>query len=130
MVGLRHGLGSVPTEFTGPNLRTYSRDAYEEGGRATFSAACFLLFSLGAAKCSVVIFVQRLLARDSKRLHLACYVLCGIFVIWSLASVIGLGVNCDTSSYILDDAAHKCGNQASRCSSAHGCCGCAFADDV
>jgi hypothetical protein len=111
MVALHNGLGSVPSHLASGLEKAYSLQSYERGSRATFASAVFLLISLALAKCSVVVFMQRLLARDSKKLYAACYVLVAVFAAWGLGSIIGISIGCDTNRYILDDATEVCGNQ-------------------
>ncbi|KAK4954574.1 hypothetical protein LTR10_008007 [Elasticomyces elasticus] len=116
-IALKHGLGTVATQHasTVPStVQQYSLKSYHVGGKATFASAIFLIVALALAKCSVVLFMQRLLARDLKALNIACWVVIGVSLLWGVGSIIGISVGCQTSSYILDDAAERCGMQSTK----------------
>jgi hypothetical protein len=111
LIALNHGLGTLPTPLSEQARAHYTLSQYEVGGRATFAGAIFLLIALTIAKCSVVIFMQRLLARDSRGIRLLCYGLTVVFIAWGLGSILGIAINCDATWYITSEAKDKCGHQ-------------------
>jgi hypothetical protein len=110
VVGLRSGLGtSSPsaTEQDSPgNLGT--------AGSATLAAHMLLVVALALAKGSTIMFVQRILSRDLRQLYLACYALLAVFAVWAIGSMVALGVDCESASYVAENMAAACGQQGTR----------------
>lgn len=116
MLALHNGLGSAPAHTD------ISRSTYIHGGRATFAGAVFLLVALALAKCSVGIFMQRLLAQNLNVLYWTCFAMVAIFAAWGIGAVLGIGVGCDVNQYILNDAGNACGNQVRPAQQFRGVC--------
>ncbi|KAF2772120.1 hypothetical protein EJ03DRAFT_267180 [Teratosphaeria nubilosa] len=114
IVALTSGLGTIPSPPSSRQRAHYTLAEYQSGSRATFSAAILLIISLAIAKCCVVIFQLRLLARDSKRIRYLCYALVGLFAAWGLGSVLGLSINCQVDWYITSGASTRCGQQPAK----------------
>lgn len=109
-VALKNGLGSSSAmQFDQPT----DTAQVGTGGRATLAADMFFLMALALAKCSVILFIQRLLSRELKWLFLACYGLCVIFILWGIASMIALGAMCNGPEYVADGLLERCGDQVS-----------------
>lgn len=108
VVGLKNGLGT--------SLPSTSRDVDTMGiaGSATLAAYMLLIVALALAKCSTIMFVQRILSRDLRRLYLACYGILAIFISWGIGSMIILGVDCDGTGYVTQHIGVSCGKQDTR----------------
>lgn len=107
IVGLRNGLGTSSTEQDSPgNLET--------AGSATLAAHMLLVIALALAKGSTIMFVQRILSRDLRRLYLVCYALLAVFAVWAIGSMVALGVDCEGTSYVAENMAATCGQQGTR----------------
>ncbi|KAK3714682.1 hypothetical protein LTR37_007662 [Vermiconidia calcicola] len=113
---LKHGLGRVPgAPFHPPGERTTAElIEYAAGGKAVFAALIFLVISLTLAKISVVLFIRRLVTRNSHMLIKGSYLLHCVCALWGLASVIVISMNCSPSWYITDYSARRCGAQGRR----------------
>ncbi|KAK3720826.1 hypothetical protein LTR37_003489 [Vermiconidia calcicola] len=113
---LKHGLGRVPgSPFHPPGERTTAKlIEYAAGGKAVFAALIFLVISLALAKISVVLFIRRLVTRNSHMLIKGSYLLHCVCALWGLASLITISVDCSPSWYITDYSARRCGAQGRR----------------
>lgn len=108
VVALRQGLGSsTEPSSTTPTIR--SQDG--AGGRAAFAANMLYIVTLALGKCSVAMFVQRLVSCGLKKLYYACYLLVAISSAWALGSMIGLGAHCYVQSYLAGDPNVECVGQ-------------------
>lgn len=78
IVALKNGLGASP----GLALQTTALPADQISGTSAMAACMFLIVSLGLAKCLTVMFIQRILSKDLKKLSIACYVSLAVFLLW------------------------------------------------
>jgi hypothetical protein len=83
-------------------------------GSATLAAYKLLIAALALAKCSTIMFVQCLLLRSLQQLYLARYGLLVVFAPWAIGSMIALGLNCESSSFIAKNMSTVCGHQHTR----------------
>lgn len=96
-VALKHGLGTSPQselqQTRTPNERGIARSS-------TMAAYMFLFAALTLAKCSTIMFVQRLLSRDMKRLIITCLASMLVMGVWGIASMAAVGTGCDIISFV------------------------------
>ncbi|KAK3699759.1 hypothetical protein LTR37_016268 [Vermiconidia calcicola] len=109
-VALKHGLGSIPSDSgdlsSASNLPKHS--GYALGGRASFAADILMILTLAAAKCSVVLFIMRLIARDQIRLLRGCYVLFGLIAAWAVAAIVAFSVDCAPNNFLTNASSSQC----------------------
>lgn len=110
VVGLRNGLGTSSPSATHED----SPGNLETAGSATLAAHMLLVIALALAKGSTIMFVQRILSRDLRRLYVVCYVLLAVFAAWAIGSMIALGVDCEGTGYVAENMAAACGHQGIR----------------
>ena len=110
VVGLRHGLGT--SSLSAPQQDSHGD--LETAGSATLAAHMLLVIALALAKGSTIMFVQRILSRDLRRLYVVCYVLLAVFAAWAIGSMIALGVDCEGTGYVAENMAAACGHQGIR----------------
>ena len=107
IVGLKNGLGtSIPSTYRDDGANTLAI-----AGSATLAAYMLLIVALALAKCSTIMFVQRILSRDLRQLYLGCYGILAVFMLWGIGSMIILGVDCDSTGYVTQHIAVSCGKQ-------------------
>lgn len=107
IVGLKNGLGTSPSSA----IEQESPVNIETAGSATLAAHMLLIVALALAKGSTIMFVQRILSRDLRRLYLACYALLAVFAVWAIGSMVALSVDCESTSYVAENMAALCGQQ-------------------
>jgi hypothetical protein len=110
VVALNNGLGTSPSLVP----KVEHSDNTATAGSATLAAYMLLIIALALAKCSTIMFVQRILSRDLRQLYLVCYGLLAVFALWAVGSMIALGVDCKGSHYVSEDIAAVCGHQGTR----------------
>jgi uncharacterized membrane protein len=110
IVGLKNGLGTSPSSAIDQQKPVDMATA----GSATLAAHMLLIVALALAKGSTIMFVQRILSRDLRRLYLVCYALLAIFAVWAIGSMVALGVDCEGTGYVAENMAAACGQQGPR----------------
>ncbi|KAF2502798.1 hypothetical protein BU16DRAFT_19157 [Lophium mytilinum] len=76
--------------------------------RALFANQILFYLSLCAAKCSVVLLIQRLFTRDMKNFWFICSVFFGLAIAWGFASALLVSVGCSASFYTLGQVEPRC----------------------
>lgn len=109
-VALKNGLGTSPA-LAPPKSHAVRSQAI--AGPATMAAYMFLLVALAFAKSSTVMFIQRILSRDLRRLYVTCYALIAVYCLWAIGSMAAIGVGCDAGLFTSDDMDTSCGGQVS-----------------
>ena len=109
IVALKNGLGASP----GLALQTTALPADQISGTSAMAACMFLIVSLGLAKCLTVMFIQRILSKDLKKLSIACYVSLAVFLLWSMGSMAATGTECVAGAFVSEDMNSKCSRQVS-----------------
>lgn len=109
IVALKNGLGTSPGLAPQGTIVTSNQKA----GTSTLAAYMFLLISLALAKSSTVMFIQRILSRNLKKLSLACYAALVVFALWSIGSMAAVGADCAVITFMSDGMNSDCGNQVS-----------------
>ena len=110
IIGLENGLGTSPP----PTIQHDAPGNLETAGSATLAAHMLLIIALALAKGSTIMFVQRILSRDLRKLYLGCYALLAVFAVWAIGSMVALGVDCEGTSYVAENMAAVCGRQGTR----------------
>jgi hypothetical protein len=110
IVGLNNGLGTSPPSTS----QEEDPGSLKTAGSATLAAHMLLIIALALAKGSTIMFVQRILSRDLRQLYLACYALLAVFTVWAIGSMVALGVDCESTSYVSENMATVCGKQGTR----------------
>lgn len=115
-IALKNGLGATSTLSSVAQLT--------KAGQATFASQILFILSLCLSKCSILLLMMRLFNLDmhhswrksSNRRFLwaACLIVLGLIVLWGLASMIGLSVDCSSRTLIEDPASAQCPDQLLR----------------
>ena len=111
IIALKKGLGtsiSLSSDESGLDK--------EEGtvGISAMTAYMFFLVALALAKSSTIMFIQRILSRDLKKLYMACYASIVVFALWAIGSMSAVGAGCDASTFMSEDMNSACGGQVGR----------------
>lgn len=96
-VSLKHGLGTSPTAQVQEEKIAHDSSI---AMNSVIAAYMFLLLALALAKSSTIMFVQRLLSRDMKPHHLACYSSFLAFAVWAVASMAAVGMSCGLGALV------------------------------
>lgn len=107
IVALKNGLGTSPE--LAPQDTTLFKN--QRAGTSMLVAYMFSLMSLACAKGSTVMFIQRILSQDLKKLSVACYFSLAVFLLWSVGSMAAVGADCVASTFMSEDMHSKCSGQ-------------------
>jgi len=107
IVALKNGLGTSPA--LAPQDTTLVKS--QRAGKSMLAAYMFFLISLACAKSSTVMFIQRILSQDLKKLSAACYFSLAVFALWSVGSMAAVGADCVASTFMSEDMHSSCSGQ-------------------